>query len=200
MRLSPSRSMSAPMLSHRERRTIAIGAVVSTLALLVAYGVLPIVRGWQERESLIAAEATRLAQLRGLVASEGQLAEVVAAGSALLDSGPRRLLAGRTSALAAAALQSTLQSYADRGLVTVSRLDVAGAPDSTDRAIPVIPATLSALGDIHGVTELLFMIRSEPLHLEIEELILRPNPALRGELLQVTLTLRAPYLLTDLER
>jgi hypothetical protein len=182
------------MLSARERRTVAFGVAVSVLATMFVYGFLPMGRRWQEREVRIAIESARLGELRGLLASEALLEDAVAERARLLDAEPRRLLAGRTPALAAAGLQSTLQAYADRSFVTVSRLDVAGAPDSAEGTLPVIPATLSAVGDLYGVIDLLTLIQSASLLIEIEELSVRPNPALRGELLQVTLTLRVPYL------
>jgi hypothetical protein len=58
----------------------------------------------------------------------------------------------------------------------------------------MIPATFSAIGDIYGVTEMLSLIQHGPQLLEISELTVRPNPALRGELLQLTVTLRAAHI------
>jgi hypothetical protein len=181
-------------ISSRERRTIALAAAVSVAALVLAWGILPFARRWQEREHVIAVQLQQLAQMRGLLNSQSRLNELVFARTSSLDAaGRQRLLSARTPALAASALQSTLQRFADESQVTVSRLDVAGAPDTTG-TVPMIPATLSATGDIYGVTDLLARIQHGTLLLEITELQVRPNPALYGELLQMTVTLRGAYL------
>lgn len=180
-------------ISARERRTVAIGVAVSVAALLVAYAVVPFARRWREREEVIASQTERLARLRGLVASQAALAAAVDARSAGLAAGAQRLLEGRTPALAAAALQSALQGYADESQMQVSRLDVAGAPITAAGPLPRIPATMAALGDIYGVVDLLDRVQHGPLALQMGELTVTPNPALRGELLQVTVTLEAAY-------
>ena len=180
MKPSPSRSVSALKLSARERRAVALAVVVSVFALAIAWGAVPFARRWLAREDVVAAELDRLAGLRGLVAAEERLRERVRERSAGLEARPQRLLPGRTAALAASALQSLLQDFADRSHLTVSRLDVAGAPDTAGGPQPMIPATLSAVGDIYGLTDMLSLIQHGPLLLEITELGVRPNPALRG--------------------
>ncbi len=185
--------MLSPRVSARERRTLALGFAVSVAALALAYGVVPFARRWHAREDVIAAETDRLGRLRGLVASEDRLRSAVDEGARSLASGRQRLLAGRTAALAASTLQAAIQQYADQSQVTVSRLDVAGAPD-TGADLPMIPATVAAIGDIHGIVELLGLLQNGPLSLEISELTVRPNPALRGQPLQMTLVLRGAYI------
>jgi hypothetical protein len=180
--------------SARERRTIVIGLAVIVAGLAAAYGVLPLARHWVTREKAIAARQERLAKLRGLVSSEAQLRETLIERSAVLAAGQQRLLTGRTPALAASALQSLIQGFADQSQVTVSRLDVAGAPVSESGSLPMIPANVSAIGDIYGITELLSLLHRGSLMLEITELSVRPNPALRGELLQLNVSLRGAYL------
>lgn len=186
--------MFGQLVSARERRTIILGLSVSLIALTIAYGAMPFVRRWQTHEEVIASKIEQLARLRGLVASESRLSNLVRDRAAVLESGPQRLLSGRTPALAAATLQSLIQHFADQSRVTVSRLDVAGAPDGSDGVFPMIPATVSAVGDIYGITEMLSLLQHGSLLLEIKELGIRPNPALRGELLQMTVTLHGPYL------
>ena len=182
-----------PPISARERRTVALGVLVSVVALTVAYGALPFVRRWRAREEVIASQMDRLARLRGLIAGEEALRAAVRDRAAALEGGPQRLLAGRTPALAAAALQSELQRYADESQVMVSRLDVAGAP-VTGGSLPRLPATMSAVGDVHGIVDLLDRVQRGPLALEITELTVRPNPALRGDLIQITIALAGAYL------
>jgi len=166
---------------------------VSVVALVVAYGAVPFLRRWSAREEVIASQTERLARLRGLAASEELLRTAVRERSAALDAGPQRLLSGRTPALAAAALQSALQRYADESQVMVSRLDVAGAPVAGG-TLPRLPATVSAVGDVYGIVDLLERVQRGPLALEITELTVRPNPALRGELLQITIALQGAFL------
>ncbi|MSR36470.1 MAG: hypothetical protein EXR95_07490 [Gemmatimonadetes bacterium] len=191
----PFPSHSVPSLSRtspRERRTVALGVAVSAAALLVAYGAAPFVRHWRAREEVIASQTDRLARLRGLVGSEAALRATVEQRSALLAAGRQRLLAGRTPALAGSALQSALQRYADESGMTVSRLDVAGAP-MEGGVLPRLPATVSVVGDLYGLVDLLERVQHGPLALEITELTVRPNPALRGEPLQVTIALRGAF-------
>lgn len=104
-----------------------------------------------------------------------------------------RLLAGRSPALAASALQTLVQGYADESGLTVRELDVAGAPDSTSAGVDGIPATISAIGDIWGVSGFVSRLQHGTTLIDIREIGVSPNPALRGELLQLSIVLRAPY-------
>lgn len=182
-------------LSARERRIVRAGAALVLLAAAVVYVALPFARRWSAREAVIASKVERLARMRTLVASEPALRSAVA----LRESRPapvgQQLLQGRTPALAASALQSLVQGYADQSRVTVSQLDVAGAPDSSAGALPTVPATLIAVGDIHGVTELLALLQHGARLLEIREVTVTANPSLRAPqpLLQLSVSLRAPY-------
>jgi hypothetical protein len=183
----------AQRLSRRERRVVAMGAVISIIGLVSAYGVVPFARRWQAREQVISVQMERLARLRGLARHKAELQELVGQRFGWKNAGAPRLLAGRTPALAASALQSWLQKIADQSHVTVSQLDVAGAPETGETALPAIPATMSAIGDVYGLTELLKAMQHGPVLLEITELTAHPNQALKGELLQMTVTLRAPF-------
>jgi hypothetical protein len=179
-------------ISARERRTITIGLAVSLLALFIVFAVLPYARRLQTREQLIAAESNRLARLRGLISGEARLRDAVSERTGALAAGDQRLLAGRTPALVASTLQALLQDYANQSQVTVSRLDVTGESTSSG-GVPMMPATVSAIGDIYGISQMLYLIQHGPRLLEIAEFTVRPNPALRGELLQITVTLRGAY-------
>jgi len=186
------RSVSGLRLSAREKRTIGLGIGVSAIAVLLVLAVLPFGRHWQAREDLISAEIDRLARLRGLVAAEATLEQAVSMRANAMETGPR-LLDDRTAALAASSLQSMLQDVATQSRVVISRLDVAGAPETDGALLPTIPATVSAIGDIYGITEMLTLIQHAPRLLEVLELTVRPNPALKGELLQMTVRLRAGW-------
>jgi hypothetical protein len=136
------------VLEPRERRTITIAVAVLATALLILYGALPYARRWSAREDLIAIRAEQVARLRWLAANESSLRK---ASSERLARATRlerpRLLAGRSAALAASALQTVVQGYADEAGITVRELNVAGAPDSASAGFESIPATVSAVGD-----------------------------------------------------
>jgi hypothetical protein len=171
---------------------VLIALAVSLVAVAAVKGGAPFARRWLLREQAIAAQAERLARLRGLVSAHADLEARVRDGEAALELRAQRLLPDRTAALAASSLQAALQEFADRSRLSVLRLDVAGAP-ALEGERPMIPATLSAVGDIYGLTDMLALIQHGPLLLEVTELSVRPNSALRGELLQVTVALRGAW-------
>jgi hypothetical protein len=103
-----------------------------------------------------------------------------------------RTLSARSPALAASALQTLVQGYADEAGVTVRELNVAGATDSPATS-ESIPATVSAIGDIYGLSGFLSRLQNGTTLIDIREISISPNPALRGELLQFSVVLRAPY-------
>jgi hypothetical protein len=178
----------------RERRTIMIALAVLATAVLVVYGILPYARRWTAREDLIAMRAEQVARLRWLAANESSLQKASAARLALGTGIDRpRLLSGRSAALAASALQTVVQGYADESGITVRELNVAGAPDSASAGVESIPATVSAIGDIWSVTDFVSRLQHGSTLIDIREIGVSPNPALRGELLQLSLVLRAPY-------
>jgi hypothetical protein len=156
-----------------------------------AFALMPYMRRWSEREAAIAVAEDRVARLRSLAANEQAISRASAERDARLDDAGVRLLTGRTSALAASALQELLREYARESRVSISRLDVANTPQAGVDL--VIPATISALGDIYGLADLLARLQRGDRFIEVRGLTVAPNSALRGELLQITLTLAAPY-------
>jgi hypothetical protein len=182
------------VVEPRERRTIMIALAVLATAVLVVYGILPYARRWTAREDLIAMRAEQVARLRWLAANESSLQKASAARLAQNTGIARpRLLSGRSAALAASALQTVVQDYADESGITVRELNVAGAPDSVSAGVESIPATVSAIGDIWSVTDFVSRLQHGSTLIDIREIGVSPNAALRGELLQLSLVLRAPY-------
>ena len=190
MRRSRWRFVPAGSHTRRERRTIAVGIVVSAVALFIAFAAMPYARRWSAREEMIEAAADRVHRLQALIANEPRLREQVSRGETGAVSG--RLVAGRTRPLAASALQSAIRNYAARSRVSVTRLDLAGTPDSSASPLPSIPASLSAIGDVYGVSEFLSLLQYGAPVVEIRELTLVSNSSLRGGLIQVSVTLNAP--------
>jgi len=92
-----------------------------------------------------------------------------------------------------------LQRYADESQLSVSELNVSGEPDSTSVPLAALPATLIALGDVYAVADLLSRVQHGSTLLDVRELTVQVNPARRaaggGELLQLTLLVRAPFVL-----
>ena len=180
--------MSRLRISARERRTVTWGAIVAAIALVVAYGVLPVARRWSAREDAIVVARDRLARLEGLLAAgPGAVTIPAATGSPLL-------VRGRTPDLAGAALQSALQELARTSRVSVSRLEV--QTDSSDAASPAVRASLSATTDIYGLAGVLPRLNAPRPALAAPGLAITMNPVLRGNLLQFTLGVRAPWLVT----
>lgn len=177
-------------LTGRERRVIMIGAAISIAALFVAFVAAPYARRWNAREEMIVSAAERLARLRDLVNQESTLRQSVQRREQ--SGGNRMLITARTPALAGSALQAAIQRHAERSRLTIGRLDVAGEPDSAAGGIPSIPAAISAVGDIYGLTEFLSGLGSGNPAMEIRQLTVVSSSALRGGLLQISLTVAAP--------
>lgn len=160
---------------------------------------IPIARQWSDRESLIAARRGELSRLRGIESSESALQRAVEARDARAAEYPQRPVSAATAALAAGVLQGVLQRFADDSQLSVSELNVSGEPDSTAVPLAALPATLIALGDVFGIADLLSRVQNSNTLLEVRELTVQVNPSRRadggGELLQLTLTVRAPFVI-----
>ena len=187
---------SAEGITARDRRTLQLGAVAVACVLLL-WVAIPFVRSWSEREALITARRDELARLAGVTAAAPMLRDAVAARSARAQEFAQRPVEASTAALAAGVLQGIVQRYADDSQMSVSELNVSGEPDSASVALAALPATLIALGDVYGVADLIDRVQHGTTLLEIRELTVQVNPSRRadggGELLQVTMVVRAPF-------
>jgi hypothetical protein len=182
------------VLEPRERRTIALGATVVAVAAIVVLVVLPLGRRWSERESLIDATRQHLARVTSIVGHETKLAEETRAVEGRLGASGTRLVRARTLPLAASAIQSLVRDYAQASVVTVTRLDAAGAAIAGSGGV-ALPATIAAQGDIYGIADFLRRLQHGPWMLELTDFSIAPNPVLRGNVLQVSIGLRAPVAL-----
>ncbi|MEP6832743.1 MAG: GspMb/PilO family protein [Gemmatimonas sp.] len=173
-----------------QRRTLFTAISLVVLAVLVI-AIVPRVRAWRARESLIDAAHTRLQELASVVSGQPRVDSLIQQREADLALRPQRVLRSRSRALAASALQSLVQEMAEASNVTVTRLDIANTVSSGD-----VPITLSANGDIFGLTELLHQIRSARFTVVIDKLQAQNNSALRGapDVLQLALSLHAPVI------
>ena len=200
----------------RERRVVAVGAIVVAVGLLLAYVMLPFARHWSMREQELRAVRAQSDTLAGLIASASQLEAVASAQERSLASSNRRVLHARSATLAASSLQSLLQDASDASHLVVTRLDVAQdlSPQSSGevardsatiattqsasrgRAVS-LPATLAAYCDIVGLAALLDHLARAPRVVYVERITVQQNSSLRGapDMLQVTVTLRAPVVL-----
>ena len=187
---------SAEGITARDRRALQLGAVAVACVLLLWIAI-PFVRSWSEREALITARRDELARLAGVTAAAPMLREAVVARSARAQEFAQRPVEASTAALAAGVLQGIVQRYADDSQMSVSELNVSGEPDSASVALAALPATLIALGDVYGVADLIDRVQHGTTLLEIRELTVQVNPSRRadggGELLQVTMVVRAPF-------
>jgi type II secretory pathway component PulM len=188
-------SATGRVLEPRERRTITAAATVVAVAAFTVLVAMPVSARWTAREQVIGALRDRASRLAGLLGHEVPLRARADSLERALEAGGPRLVQARTPALAASAVQSLLQDAARASQVAVSRLDVAGEPVTAGASGIAVPAVLSATGDIYGVADYLRRLQHGPQFLEIRELTISPNPTLRGNLLQFTLTVRVPIAL-----
>jgi hypothetical protein len=182
-------------LEPRERRTIFLGATVVAVAAIVVLVLFPLGRRWSERESLIDATRQQLARVTSIVGHEAELVEATRAVEGRLEASGIRLVRARTLPLAASAIQSLVRDYAQASVVTVTRLDAAGAPLSGGGSSVAIPATIAVQGDIYGIADFVRRLQHGPWMLELTDFSIAPNPVLRGNILQVSIGLRAPVAL-----
>ncbi len=183
--------MPAGSLTRRERHFVAIGSAIAVFALVFRFAFVPFAGRWSARESMIASTAETLARMRSLVGEEATLRATLVSREA--TDGTRRLVSGRTVALAGSALQSALQTYADRSNVTINRLDLAGSADSASGSgLPDIPVEVSAVGDVYGLSQFLSLLQYGTPVIQVKQLTVVSNSALRGGLLQMSFQLSAP--------
>ncbi|MGZ8379378.1 MAG: type II secretion system protein GspM [Gemmatirosa sp.] len=183
-------------ISRRERRTLAIGVVIVAAALFLTYVAMPFARRWSVREATLDAREAQLARVRGLVAAESSLAAAVRLRESRVRADAPRPIDARTPALAAAALQTALQQAAAQSSVQVQRVDVAGEEGGASEGANAaeVPATMTAFGDVHGLTELLDALQHGRTLLEVTALSVQSTLGPRGEpLLQMTVSVRAPW-------
>ena len=193
-----SPSLFADGLGARDRRTLTLGAVAVSCVLAISL-LIPKAREWADREARITALRDQLGRLQGIERDVPMLQAAVAAREARAAEFPQRPVSAATAALAAGVLQGVLQRYADESQLSVSELNVSGEPDSTSVPLAALPATLIALGDVYGVADLLARVQHGSTLLDVRELTVQVNPARRaaggGELLQLTMVVRAPFVL-----
>jgi Tfp pilus assembly protein PilO len=182
-------------LEPRERRTIALGATIVAVAAIVVLVLLPLGRRWTEREALIAVTRQHLARVSSMIGHEAELAEAAQRLEARLEASGIRLVRARTLPLAASAIQSLVRDYAQASVVSVTRLDAAGAPIVGGGSGVAIPATIAVQGDIYGIADFVRRLQHGPWTLELTDFTIAPNPVLRGNILQVSIGLRAPVVL-----
>ena len=176
-----------------ERRTITIAIWVSVVALAFAYVVMPFAQRVLARQAEIALRRAQVGRLTAYMTRQAEIEKAVASRTSVLEAYGTRVLRGRSPSLVGAELQRVLQDYAHTSRVSVSRLDVPGVADSTRGETSSMPATLSAVGDVYGLAQLLTLLQQGPFVIEVRDLSITSTSALRGELLQVSLTARAPF-------
>jgi len=189
----------------RERRVVFGGVLIAVVGLLLAYGVVPFVRQWQSQSAALYRLRAQTDSLSALVDNGARLEASAAAQETALSLSPRRVFRARAATLAASALQSLLQDAADASGLVVTRLDVAQetAPAPTDSGVGTaegtvsLPATLAAYCDVVGLAALLDQLARAPRVVYVDRMTVQQNSALRGatDMLQVTLSLRAPVVL-----
>jgi hypothetical protein len=169
--------------------TMRIGWIVAIGALAVL--LIPQARDWSAREARISAAQQRLDSLSNANTQQPALEASIQLRETELSAMPQRILRSRSRALASSALQSLVQEMAEASNVTVTRLDVASGESTGD-----VPITLTANGDIYGLTDLLRQLQTGRYTVIVDKLQTQTNSALRGapDVLQIALSLHAPVI------
>ena len=182
--------MPGQRLNTRERRVIAAGSGIAVITVLFVYALTPFYRSWNDREAQIAVSEEQLSRLTSLIARRDTLANTVR--SLQQTSGSmRQLLSARSPSLASSELQRIARMFAERSRISIDRLEFS-PPEESATGTTRIPFTMSAVGDIYGITDFLAILRSESPVIEVTEMSLVSNSALKAGLIQFSATLRAP--------
>ncbi|MBA3466677.1 MAG: hypothetical protein H0T21_04655 [Gemmatimonadaceae bacterium] len=186
--------MPARRLNTREKRVILVASAIAALALSVAFVLSPFYRKWNLQEAQINASSDRLFRLRRLIEDQDALYRTLS-GMERSSGVNGRLVSARTVSLASSELQRVMQMYAEQSKVSIDRLEFSAAADSAGDASSGIPLTISAVGDIYGITGFLSALRSGTPVVEVRELTLVSNSALRDGLIQFSASLLAPVVI-----
>lgn len=157
-------------VNPRERRVVVAGALVSVVALVVAYVVFPFARNWSDREEAIDAKIEQAARLQALLDNQPALEEAVGVLEQTRDRRARRLLTGSTAALAASSLQTLMRSYAERSRVRLERIDVNPDEEPGQYGLTPIGLQLTVSGDLFGLVDFVFYLQNGEKMLVIDEL------------------------------
>lgn len=209
--------MRPPTARAREQRVIRWGLAIVLVAIVATRVVVPYTQRWQARAVALEAARERVAQRRAIAAQAPQLTQAADVAERQLASAARRVLHARSLALAASALQALLQDATDGAGMVVNRIEAgadvgvdseaeseasaAAGPRAAAPAVSVpgdaVTASLSVIGDIHGLAALLATLERGPRVVVVERLTVTQNSALRGasDVLQVTIGVRAPVVL-----
>jgi general secretion pathway protein M len=155
MKASPSPFDTLRHLEPRERRVVAVGAVVSAMLLATVWVVLPFAHHWSGRESQLAAARDRWDRVATLVANTDPLRRTLDAARRASGAEQDRVVAGATPALAASVLQELVQRDASQSAVQLERVDAAGEPHADKPGLLAIPVQLQARGDLYGLVDFL---------------------------------------------
>lgn len=188
MKASASPSVWLASRSRRERRVLAGGAIASAAIVVLALGVLPFVRRWEERRASIDMAAEQVRRYETLVRDEPRLRQEVERGRKRARTGP--LFGGVTTAVAASNVQSLLQQYARSSGVKLDRVDVVGEPTPSKDGLAAIPIQLAAQGDLHGLVALLERIHRGDKLLLIDDMVIGAGSTRADSVQVLTFTLR----------
>lgn len=159
---------------------VTAGAVVSAVALLFTFVVLPQARRWSDREARITLRTEQLSRLRGVLGEEAATRETLAELERRRTAAERRLLAGGTMAVAGSNLQRLLNRYASEVGMEVERVD-AVAQSAGERTLHEVPARITVRGDVRSLLDLLLRLQEGETLLSIEELSVSASGSARGD-------------------
>ena len=160
--------MTHRVVTQRERRTVVAG--IAIIAGIVGFGRgLPAWRSWMSEARASAQELrAELVRARSDVAGLKASSDSLAVRSSRLDSASRTYLDGASPNAAAASLASTVSRLAETAGVRVA--SVGARVDSSKLASARAIASVTAVGDVRGLTRLLAGIERGPLLLSVASL------------------------------
>jgi len=155
----------ATATTRRERRVLVFGAVVTASILVVGRGV-PVWRSWTTDTRASARELRQeVVRARADVAGAKVSVATLAARQATLESVAPAFLEGSSPNAASANLATSLSRMAEGAGVRV--VSISARVDSSQRASVRAVASLTAVGDVRGLTRLLVATERGPLLLSI---------------------------------
>jgi hypothetical protein len=161
--------LNAPRLNARDRRAVAIGAMILAPGLAWAFGVRPFLDAVSETGERVRTERALLERELALVASARHHPEEFRAGAERLLGEAPRLIGGSDDGAAAAALAGYLRRLAGMGGASLRSVEPATTRDA-GAGITALPVVVSGEADLQEVLTFLRLLETGPKLVQVREL------------------------------
>ena len=153
--------MRMPNLSARDRRAVAMGAMLLVPAVAWSQGVMPYLRAVREAQGELRRERGLLERELQVLAGAGRYPAEFGAGADRLLAEVPRLIGGGDDGAASAALAGYVRGVAQAARVQLSRVEPASSADAGG-GVTSLPLEVSGEGDIEGIMTLLHLLETGP--------------------------------------